>query len=72
MGRATKYIKRILNFYGKGKHKYVYPAKKTPASYRTGLEISVTPKQQMRPEQWKKVPKRIKRARVVRSVTTEA
>lgn len=24
----------------------------------------------MRPEQWKKVPKRIKRARVVRSVTT--
>lgn len=27
MARATKYIKRILNFYGKGKHKYVYPKK---------------------------------------------
>lgn len=30
--RAVKYIKRILNAYGKGKHKYIYAKRATPSS----------------------------------------
>ena len=46
VGKVVKYAKRILNFYGKGKHKYVYAkkagsvAKKISSTAKTGIKLT--------------------------------